>query len=185
MIGPERQAVEFRLGPGRTIRGRIIDAHDKPIAGAPIAVNAWRGHHSLTWSARTDAEGRFRWDEAPDDMVMIDLGSLGFGAKRFWQTGPITEALYPDAPGPPHPWHVTDAETGRTVKPFTLIPGFDWGNGRPPSWEFDQASRRSGGAYDVTLSTIYPLRVLRIEAKGKLPVVSRGSRTMRARRIST
>ena len=49
-IGQDRQPVEFRLGPGQTIRGRIIDVHDKPIAGAPIAVDAWRGHHSLKWS---------------------------------------------------------------------------------------------------------------------------------------
>ena len=31
--GPGPPPVEFRLGPGHTIRGRIVDAHDKPIAG--------------------------------------------------------------------------------------------------------------------------------------------------------
>ncbi len=77
-IGQDRQPVEFRLGPGQTIRGRIVDAHDKPIARAPISVYEWRGHHSLKWSTETDAEGRFRWDEAPADMVLIDVGSLGY-----------------------------------------------------------------------------------------------------------
>jgi RNA polymerase sigma factor (sigma-70 family) len=175
-IGQDRQLIELRLGPGQTIRGRIVDAHDKPIAGAPIAVDAWRGHHSLNWSTETDAEGRFRWDEAPDDMVIIDLGSLGYyPSKRYWRMSPdpqektVTMRRALRIRGA-----VTDAETGRTVKPFNVIPGYDWGNGDPPSWEYDQARSHSGGAYDITLSTYYPLRVLRIEADGYLPAVSRG-----------
>jgi RNA polymerase sigma factor (sigma-70 family) len=174
-IGQDRPLVEIRLGPGRTIRGRIVDAHDKPIAGAPIAVDAWRGHHSLKWNTETDAEGRFRWDEAPVDMVMIDLGSLGFGSKRFWETSPIVaEFTIPMQRALRIRGAVTDAETGRTVKTFTVIPGYDWGHGDPPSWEFDQARSHSGGAYDITLSTDYPLRVVRIEADGYLPGISRG-----------
>ena len=85
---PGSPPVEFRLGPGHTIRGRIVDAHDKPIAGAPIAADEWRGHHSLRWNTRTDAEGRFRWDDAPADGVLIDLGTLGFNGKRFWTATP-------------------------------------------------------------------------------------------------
>ena len=175
-IPQDRQTVEFRLGPGQTIRGRIVDVHDKPIARAPVSVDAWRGHRALKWSTETDAEGRFRWDEAPDDAVMIDVGSLGFfPSKRFWRMSPspdektiiMRRALRIRGA-------VTDAETGRAVKPFRVISGYDWGQGGPPSWEYDQAKSQSGGSYDVTLSTIYPIRVLRFEAEGYLPVVSRG-----------
>ena len=123
----------------------------------------------------TDSEGRFRWDEAPDDMVVIDLGSLGFGGKRFWPTGPtVEEHLFKMRRALRIRGAVTDAETGRTIKPFTVVPGYDWGQGNSPSWEYDQARGHSGGSYDITLSTIYPLRVLRIEADGYLPAVSRG-----------
>ncbi len=34
--GPGMPPVEFQLGPGHRILGRIVDAHDKPIAGAPF-----------------------------------------------------------------------------------------------------------------------------------------------------
>ena len=97
--GPGLPPVEFRLGPGHTIRGRIVDAHDKPIADAPIAADEWRGHHSLRWNTRTDADGRFRWDDAPADPVLIDLGTLGFSAKRFWKATPDAPEIYhPHAP---------------------------------------------------------------------------------------
>ncbi len=67
-----------------------------------------------------------------------------------------------------------DAETGKAIKPFSLIPGYDWGNGSPPTWEYDQAQQVTGASYEITLSTIYPLRVLRVEAEGYLPGISRG-----------
>ena len=87
-----------------------------------------RGHHSLRWNTRTDAEGRFRWDDAPDDAVLIDLGMLGFNAKRFWTA---TAICRPEKTIPMRrPLHVrgrvTDADTGRPITAFTLVPGFTW-----------------------------------------------------------
>jgi RNA polymerase sigma factor (sigma-70 family) len=173
--GPGLAPVEFRLGAGHTILGRIVDAHDKPIAGAPIAADEWRGHHSLRWIARTDAEGRFRWDDAPTDVVMIDLGTLGFTAKRYWQATPdapektlvMRRALHIRG-------RVTDAETGRPIRTFTLVPGWATNDGRVWQWQNDRAKEVSGLSYDVLLSTdMAGLRLIRIEAEGYLPGVSR------------
>ncbi len=172
--GPGPPPVEFRLGPGHTIRGRIVDAHDKPIAGAPICADQWRGHHSLRWNARTDADGRFRWDDAPADVVLIDLGALGYNAKRFWEATP-------DAPEKTismrRPLHVrggvTDADTGRPITAFTLVPGYTWENVPNVWWRNERASELSGLSYDVHLSTEAGLGVIRIEADGYLPEISR------------
>jgi RNA polymerase sigma factor (sigma-70 family) len=173
--GPGLAPVEFRLGAGHAILGRIVDAHDKPIAGAPIAADEWRGHHSLRWSTRTDDEGRFRWDEAPTDVVMIDLGTLGFSAKRYWQATP-------DAPEKTIPMRrplrvrgrVNDAETGRPIRTFTLVPGWADENGRVWQWQYDRAQQVSGLSFDVLLTTdMAGLRAVRIEADGYLPRVER------------
>ncbi len=140
--GPEMSRVEFRLGPGHTIRGRIVDAHDRPIAGAPIAADEWRVHHSLRWSTRTDAEGRFRWDDAPADAFRVDLGTLGFTSKRFWNARPnapeqtITMRRPLRVRG-----RVTDAETGRPITAFTLVPGYPGPTPESAGWENERAGR--------------------------------------------
>ncbi len=173
--GPGMPPVEFRLGRGHTILGRIVDAHGKAIAGAPISADGWRGHHSLRWNTRTDAEGRFRWDNAPADTVLIDLGMLGFNAKRFWKT----TADAPENTIPMRrPLHVrgrvTDADTGRPITAFTLVPGFTWDKIQNVWWLNDATKELTGLSYDVLLPTEAGLGVIRIEAEGYLPESSRG-----------
>ncbi len=173
--GPGLLPVEFQLGPGHSIRGRIVDAHDKPIAGAPIGADEWRGHHSLRWSTRTDSDGRFRWDDAPADAVLIDLGTLGFSAKRFWsatanapeKTIPMRRALHVRG-------RITDAGTGRPITAFTLVPGYTWEKIQNVWWKNEQAKELTGLSYDVNLSTEAGLGVVRIEAENYVPAISRG-----------
>ena len=173
-VKPGMEPVEFRLGASRTIRGRLVDAHGKPIADAPIAADLWRGFYSLRWSTRTDTEGRFRWDDAPSDVVQLDLGKLAFRGKRFYR-------IVPDAPEETlalrRPLRirgrVTDARTGRPIQAFALVPGYIQGNDPDAWWENDQAREVTGLSYDVVLDTAFPVRVVRIEADGFLPAVSR------------
>ena len=85
----------------------------------------------------------------------MDLGSLGFGGKRFWPTGPtVEEHLLKIRRALRVRGAVTDADE-QAIKPFAVVPGYDWGQGNPPYWEYDQAGGHSGGSYDITLSTIY------------------------------
>jgi RNA polymerase sigma factor (sigma-70 family) len=69
--------VEFRLEPGHTIRGRVVDRQGKPVAGAYVGVGRWRDIQTLDWRTETDAEGRFRWDGAPGDQVLVGAGEIG------------------------------------------------------------------------------------------------------------
>jgi RNA polymerase sigma factor (sigma-70 family) len=175
-IGPDRQSVEFRFGTGQTIRGRMIDVHGKPFVGEPVSAFEWRGHHSLRWSALTDADGRFRWDKAPPDPVLIDVGSLGhYPGRRYWQMAPALEEKTITMPRALHiRVAAIDAETGNAIRPFTIIPGSAGNDSRPPSWEYDQAQNVTGASYEITLGTEEPLRFLRVEAEGYLPGISRG-----------
>ncbi len=172
--GPEMSGVEFRLGPGHTIRGRIVNAHQKPIAGAPIVSDQWRVHHSLRWSTRTDAEGRFRFDDAPADAVQLDLGTLGFDSRRYWTATPNAPEQTIAMRRPLRVrGRVSDAETGRPITAFTLVPGYVWVRPDSAEWQNDRAQDLSGLSYDVSLSTEISSRVIRIEAAGYLPGISR------------
>ncbi|QEH31949.1 ECF RNA polymerase sigma-E factor [Aquisphaera giovannonii] len=171
---PGMKPVEFELKAAHAIRGRIVDADDKPIAGAPIAADEWRGHHTLRWHARTDAEGRYRWDDAPADMVLIDLGSLGYSGKRYWQAAP-------DAPEKTIPMRrpfrvrgrVTDAETGRPILAYSLVPGYAGPGPGDHDWANDRVREVRGSSFELDLSTERPNPVVRVEARGYAPAVSR------------
>ena len=106
--------------------------------------------------------------------MLIDLGTLGFSAKRFWKATP-------DAPEYTIPMRralhvrgrIKDADTGRPITAFTLVPGYTWPNVSNVWWQNEQAKELTGLSYDVLLSTEAELKVIEIEAEGYLPEISR------------
>ena len=60
--------IHLTMLPWPTLRGRVIDAEGRPVAGGAVsAIRAWRGHESAT----TDAAGVFRFDHiAPGEYVL-------------------------------------------------------------------------------------------------------------------
>src|SRR5205814_1055600 len=56
--------VEFKLKKGNVIRGKVVDTSGKPIGGAWIAADTWRGNRSLDWRVNTKGDGTFVWNEA-------------------------------------------------------------------------------------------------------------------------
>lgn len=169
------EEVEFRLGPGRTIRGRVVDGQGRPVPGAMVAADTWRGHRSLSFRLDTDAEGRWRWDEAPEDDVLFDFGKEGFMYSRRQPLRPsdreqtITLRRPLTVRGT-----VTDAETGQPIERFRVLSGIDWGRGGEPYFRRDEARPVTGGRYEVRFQQPYPLHLVRIEADGYIPALSRG-----------
>ncbi len=76
--GRGAEPVEVRVGPPRTLAGRVVDSKGVGVAGASVNVDAWRGSRALGVLIKTDAEGRFRWTEAPGDSLLIGVGCSGF-----------------------------------------------------------------------------------------------------------
>ncbi len=176
VAAPALEPIEIRLGPGRTITGRIVDLENKPIAGAPVSAGSWREHRSLVWHSVTDAEGRYRWDDAPEDEVLIDLGALGYTSKRFVTAKPGEPEQTIEMPRPRFVrGSVTDAETGKPVERFTVLTGYAGDETDRAHWQYDQARAHSGGSYEAKLDAGYRnfIRYVRIEAEGYLPAVSR------------
>ena len=152
--------VEFRLGPGHLIRGRVVNPQGKPLDGVTVQAMNWKGHSSLDWTTKTDAQGRFTWDSAPAEPVLMTLTRPGFtmvGQREFQaDRGETNVTMYPPlrVRG-----KVTDARTGQPIERFTLVHGsyhrfanqdgalrnINWeGNG--PRTEF------TGGKYEVEFS---------------------------------
>ena len=69
----------------------------------------------------------------------------------------------------------TDAETGRPIETFTVIPGIVWQadpSTRSPTWERRNAEIHQGGRFELEFDHPYPYRTIRIEAEGYAPAKS-------------
>ncbi len=71
-----------RLGRPRAILGRVVDTAGEPIPGAFLTVDYWRNSRALGVHLKTDADGRFRWDDAPADDFVLIVSRAGFAHER-------------------------------------------------------------------------------------------------------
>jgi len=168
------EPLEFRLETGCTIRGRIVDKNGHPVAGAFVAADNWRGHRSLEWRVDTDAEGRFEWNEAPTDEVLFDMGKQGYMSVRNYGMSPSEQDIEITMPDllKIH-GSVVDAETSEPIPEFEIVSGIDWGEGRRISWQRREVKAYSQGHYEIQFTYPYPAHLIRIEADGYKPGISR------------
>lgn len=127
---------EFKLAPGRTHAGRVLDEAGKPVAGAVVAVERWQDLDLLKWRAETDVDGRFIWDSAPLDAITLSVSKPGFNRTTL----PVGEMVAPEltlrlARTFLFTGRVLDAETGQPITAFRLVRGRVWGG-----FEEDQTS---------------------------------------------
>ncbi len=176
-------AFAVQLRPGRTIHGRVVDEKGNPVAGVAVHVDSWRGYSTLDWSAETDADGRFRWDHAPDDAVPLRFFKASYGRPVRREVGAgsgevavaLKSALRIRGT-------VVDAETGKPIDDFRLVPGLSGSprgpsglNSQLPRWRLDGAQLGRAGRYEFGFAGYAPKlpRFLRVEAEGYLPAESR------------
>ena len=82
-----------KLGRPRPMTGRVIDSAGKPIPDAFVNVDTWRGYRSLGVFLKTDALGRFRWDDAPPEKFLINVSQAGFAGITFRSVSPEEKEL--------------------------------------------------------------------------------------------
>jgi protocatechuate 3,4-dioxygenase beta subunit len=172
----ERTApVEFRLTePGWLLRVRVVDVQGKPVAGARIFADTWRGHRSINFRTDTDANGRFEWRSAPKDVVLYDLIKQDYMPGR---STPLTASereqtviLYPELV---ITGRVTDAETGQPVPKVRVVKG--WRSGWPDriAWFENMAVEVAGVQYSALFKESRELLFVKVEAPGYKPAQSR------------
>ncbi len=171
-VQPGLAPIELPLGPGNTIRGRVVDRAGHPIVGAIVGPSQWRGHQTLEWWVETDALGRFRWDDAPSDAVLMSASKRGYSNFGAEITASTTEHVLTLSHALLIRGSVADAKTGRPIGTFTVVPSVE-SNANRIVWMLGFAKIHHGGRYEFPLEGMgtQPHRV-RIEAEDYRAAVS-------------
>jgi RNA polymerase sigma factor (sigma-70 family) len=170
-------SIQFTLGPGQLLRGRLIDESGHPLTNA-FAETTRLDFDKFKWSTNTDSEGRFEWDSAPHEPVAYSFLAEGFNrvyALKLEADGSEHEIkLTRDQPGKDTiqiTGTVQDADTSQPLDGFKVLVGRV-----DPDWVEKYRFLTSGkdGRFTVSQSTnsLHTKYQLQIEKEGYVPAIS-------------
>jgi beta-lactamase regulating signal transducer with metallopeptidase domain len=172
-VAKRMASVDFKLGVGNDLHGKVVDEDGLPVRKAWIAADTWRGHRSIDFRADTDADGRFTWLDAPKDEVLFDMGKQGFQSVRHKAIKAGDDEVVVTLPKPMKvSGSVVDAETGEPIKRFKVLTGAKWGADQPPYFDQNRPLAGADGKYEVFFDETQYARIVRIEAEGYIPATS-------------
>ena len=72
-VSSEGASCDLRVGPGRTIRGRLLTDDGEPVSGVQVSFSGWERASlpSARVVAKADADGSFSWTAAPVESVEL------------------------------------------------------------------------------------------------------------------
>ncbi len=164
--------VDIRLKAGKTLRGRVVDAAGNGVPLAEIFLQSWQGA-TYWWDAKTDAQGRFTWTDAPEDEVVLSVSAEGYAYQRDWHVmaGPEEQVLtlkgQMQVTG-----RVIDANTGAPIPSFTVTPGIIPGQGTSIYWMRYASTAGKDGTFRLRVEQPGSRFQVRVEAAGYKPAVS-------------
>lgn len=178
-VSPDMEPVDFQMKPGGRIRIRVLNEKDQPVARARIFFQYWRGRISYFEfdhiSQFTNQNGVWEWNEAPLDEFKADIcrpGGMQLGEQPLLARD--EEYVFRPPPALVISGGAVDAETKEPIKEFLVLPGILYPGGRT-SWTRSQQFSVKDGRYQITHVHDAPqAHLVRIEAAGYLPAVSRG-----------
>jgi thiol-disulfide isomerase/thioredoxin len=164
----------FRLEHGEGLRLRVIDVQGKPVAGAFVFGQTWRRYNTLALRGETDADGRFEWRSAPQDVVLYDIGRPGLMPRRNLPLiASEREQVITLNPRLVIAGRVTDAVTGQPLPDCLVVQGVGFKGSDQISWSRGTAAAVSGGKYAASFDEPNDTMYVRVEALGYEPAVSR------------
>ncbi len=171
--------VEIHLERPRSFKGRVVDLDGKPIAGAFVNPDTWRGYRCLGAFKWTDADGRFRWDDAPRDDLIVSVDQQGYRGVSQRRVAPSDEdVVFTLEPSLRIVGAVRNAETQARVENATVeFSAVDPVTGEPSSWTRMPELGFSTGIYLGNLDIAFPVTAdayqFRVRSPGFQPFVSR------------
>ncbi len=171
-VQPNPHPVEFKLQAARVLKGRVVDESGQPIPQAQVGVRQWRGGYYLDWNAKTDMQGRFRWDEAPVDAFWLSVDAEG--RESEWVQNVVAgpdERVIVLKKKVKITGRVVDAASGQPVPTFKAFLGRERGDGIT-WWDRYDAAAGKDGAFALETERPYRPFQVRVEAEGYLPGIS-------------
>jgi beta-lactamase regulating signal transducer with metallopeptidase domain len=178
-IGTAVPQVPITLGRPRPFTGRVVDPDGNPIAGAfvdPDVSHSYRCLGALIW---TDADGRFRWDDAPGDELIVNVNQRGYRGV-FQQIVPPSseESVFTLRPSLRVRGMVRDAQTKMRIEHATVdYAAIDPNTGQPTTWtgmpELGFSTGLDRGNLDINFPVTADVYKFRIRTPGFRTFVSR------------
>jgi hypothetical protein len=176
VIKRDMEPLDFQLQPGHKVTFHITDPEGNPISGVGIAADTWKGSRTLMTlhdRGSTDANGMWTWDSAPAEEVRIDMFCQGYMSVRNQSFAPRDEPYEIVMPRAIKvSGNVVDAETGRPLESFSVIPGSEWKN-QPHYWHRYMIKPGKAGKFAIEFDEPNEGHLVRIEAEGYRPAISR------------
>jgi hypothetical protein len=175
-VEPDMQPVDFQLKPGGQVRIRVVDEQGQGIPKARIFFQGWRGRYDyfeFNVNQYADENGLWQWNEAPLDGFLADicrpdgmqLGRQLIGARD-------EEYVFRPPPALVVSGKVVDAETKEPIPSFRVVPGTRSDDLRT-NWLQGPGFASKDGQYTMRQTHDSFAWLVRIEASGYLPIVSR------------
>ena len=172
-IDRQMSPIVFRLEPGHTIKGRVVDPNGDPVPGATVGADTWHEFRSLTWETQTDANGCFVWNDAPPDELSININKRHYIIIKNYAIEPSDEehviTLLPELV---IHGHIIDADSNEPVNDFRFYPGVEGGAGQDVAWK---PGLKITDSNEYIMRFTYPSDeyYIRVEAEGYETQVSR------------
>lgn len=158
---------EMKLPEGKVVTGRVVDSTGNGVPDANVSAQSVGPRRVDNWAQlRTDAEGNFRLDGAPDAPVKFLVTAAGFEWLRDQQAVPgDVPAVFRMSRSLMARLKVSDWHTGEPVTAFTLTPGRTFGE--RTNWADPTSYSSPNGALDYRIT--FERYDLRIDAHGYEP----------------
>jgi len=179
-LRPGMEELIVRLSKGNTLRGVVVDIHDKPIDSVYISADSfWLS--ARVWEGRTDASGRFVWDSAPADGARLSFFREGYREvfdEDLRADGSEQRIVLRLAGQPKISGTVIDKMSKTPVQTFEVRWNLTW-DGTYRRWPNDKPLVGTNGEYQMTVdlptSQLKDVRGILVEVKAARykPAVSR------------
>jgi hypothetical protein len=159
----DERVVDLTLDRGATLKLRVVDAQNRPIKGAWVFSDNWRGTSALRVLRRfgipteTDEQGVWRWTDAPlGESIGFDVLKSGFSDVRDHKI-PVNDASVEKTIVLRQPQIITgtviDARTKQPIPEFIVERAFENVAGYPGGlyWARDDVTGRNG-TYRIQVS---------------------------------
>ena len=165
-------AVRFELAKGNILKLQVLDAKGKPVPSAHISAQTGQKNAAGQWQWETDEQGKLVWDSAPAEEVLYSISHFGYEPAR-WQPlnadgreQVITLQKHLQISG-----HVVDFDTRTPIAAFRVIPGVLHVDHH--DWNQTLITSGQNGTYAIALPKLDLPHVVRVEANGYYPEMSR------------